>query len=126
MSVVKVNELVGYGMFADRMIRQHDVIGEYTGVLRKVRHGDEANRYLAGTRPYGGADEFIIDGQDEGNFTRFINHSVKYANVRSEHVFHDQRWHRVLRADRDILAGEQILWNYGLDYWREREVPAEL
>lgn len=126
MSVAKVSELVGYGVFADRAIRRQDVIGEYTGVLRKNRAGDENNRYLAGTRPYGPVDDFVIDGQDEGNLTRFINHSFKTPNVRSEHVFYDQRWHRVLRADRDIRPGEQLLWNYGLDYWREREMPSEL
>lgn len=126
MSVVRISDLVGYGVVADRRIRENDVIGEYTGVLRRTRPGDEMNRYLAGTQPYGRFIDFIIDGQDEGNITRFINHSFKSPNVRSEHVFHDLRWHRVLRAERDILPGEQILWNYGLDYWREREIPAEL
>ena len=125
-TVRKVSDLVGYGVFADRAIRRHDVIGEYTGVLRRNRPGDEQNHYLASTKPYGRFNDFVIDGQLEGNLTRFINHSFKSPNVRSEHVFHELRWHRLLRADRDIGAGEQILWNYGEDYWRSREAPAEL
>ena len=125
-SVHKVSDLVGYGVFADRPIRKHDVIGEYTGVLRQCQAGDEENRYLAASKPYGRFDNFIIDGQHEGNITRFINHSFKSPNVRSEHVFHELRWHRLLRADRNISAGEQILWNYGDDYWRTREAPTEL
>lgn len=126
LSIRKVSDVVGYGVFADRRIRQHDVIGEYTGVLRRSRPGDEQNRYLAGTQAYGEFNDFLIDGQHEGNLTRFINHSFKSPNVRGEHVFHELRWHRVLRAERDISPGEQILWNYGLDYWRLREVPKEL
>lgn len=125
-SVVKIDDLVGHGVFADRVIRANDVIGEYTGVLRRNVPGDEHNRYLAGTQPYGRFDDFVIDGQHEGNITRFINHSFKAANVRSEHVFHELRWHRVLRAERDIQRGEQLLWDYGVNYWAERERPAEL
>lgn len=125
-SIVYVNELLGHGLQADRPIRAHDFIGEYTGVLREEREGDHDNRYLASTQAYGDYTNFLIDGQDEGNFTRFINHSFTAPNIRSEHVFHNLRWHRVLRANRDIKAGEALLWNYGLDYWRAREVPAEL
>ena len=125
-SVVRVNDIIGYGLIATRTIRANEYIGEYTGVLRRTRPGDEANRYLAGTKSYGDCEDFLIDGQDEGNVTRFINHSFNASNVRSEHVFHELRWHRVLRAERDLAKGEQLLWNYGDDYWRNRERPAEL
>jgi hypothetical protein len=126
MTVVYVNELLGHGLQATQPIRAHDFIGEYTGVLREEREGDEHNRYLASTKAYGELTNFLIDGQDEGNLTRFINHSFTAPNVRSEHAFHNLRWHRILRAERDIQAGEALLWNYGMDYWKAREAPAEL
>ncbi len=125
-SIVRINDLIGYGLVAARKIRANDYIGEYTGVLRRTVPGDQNNHYLAGTKAYGDCEDFLIDGQSEGNITRFINHCSNAPNVRSDHVFHDHRWHRVLRANRDITAGEQFLWNYGVDYWRLRELPAQL
>jgi hypothetical protein len=124
--VVRINEIVGHGLVATRPIRLNEFIGEYTGVLRRPRACDNENRYLAGTKAYGDCEDFLIDGRDEGNVTRFINHSFTATNVRSEHAFFDDRWHRVLRAQRDLKAGEQLLWDYGADYWRLREAPAEL
>jgi hypothetical protein len=126
MSVIKIDEVVGYGVFADRLIRAGDVIGEYTGLLRKFRPEDMTNHYLASTPAYGRYDGFIIDGQDQGNITRFINHSHRSDNVANAFVFHGRRWHRIMRAARAITPGEQVLWNYGEDYWRAREAPADL
>ena len=126
MSIRRIDDLVGYGVFAEAVIRAKDVIGEYTGVLRKIRPEDAGNHYLAETPAYGRYDGFVIDGQTEGNITRFINHSHETPNVSNEFVFHHRRWHRLLRADRDIQIGEQILWDYGMDYWRFRDSPCAL
>lgn len=120
-----INDVMGNGLFASNFIRANDFIGEYTGVLRLPVESDFHNRYLAVSAVYGDAGTFYIDGQDEGNFMRFINHSSSGDNVRSDQVFHNQRWHLTLRATRDIQVGEQLFWNYGVDYWRGRELPSE-
>ena len=124
--VTEVDALVGHGVFATAAIRARDVIGEYTGILRTSRPEDWTNHYLAQTPPYGDITDLIIDGRAAGNVTRFINHGGRSANVSNQFVFHARRWHRVLRADRDIRPGEQILWDYGPEYWRYREAPADL
>ena len=125
-SVEKIDAVVGFGVFAAQTIRAGEVIGEYTGILRKFRDEDVDNHYLAQVPAYGRYTGFVIDGRDQGNVTRFINHSVRADNVSNEFVFHAKRWHRILRADRAIQPGEQILWDYGEDYWRARESPLDL
>lgn len=125
-SVTHLGDVFGYGLLATRKIRASEYVGEYTGVLRRSRPEDLQNRYLAQSMPYGEFADFVIDGQDEGNFMRFINHSSEAANVQSQHVFHDLRWHYIIRALRDLAPGEQLLLDYGQDYWRNRELPAEL
>jgi len=63
--------------------------------------------------------QYNIDGARVGNETRYINHANDdraNAHVVLKLVCGDRRIG--MYALRDIKAGEEILFNYGAEYWR--------
>ena len=85
---------------------------------------DDDNGYLMQTEFSYNRTPVMIDAQTEGNFARFFNHSS--LPVTSRHgvnaVFAglhlDGRPVYFFIAARDIEPGEQILIDYGDDYWK--------
>lgn len=102
--------VTGLGLFATRLIRKKSRIAEYKGPLlankaaqRLERSG---NRYL-----YEINSRWTIDGTPRSNLARYANHSCNpnsdtYNVVRR--VF--------IRALRNIKPGEEIVYDYGIDY----------
>ena len=80
--IQKIDDSVGYGLFAFKDIRALEIIGEYTGVLSTS--WDEGPSDQSDFNPYllKYPVDFLcaIDAQKSGNETRFINHSSKKAN----------------------------------------------
>lgn len=120
LSIREVSREVGHGAFAVEPIAAADMIGEYTGILRKRRDREYNNDYIFSTL----FPDHIIDAQKAGNATRFINHSSKHFNAMAIEVFSGVRWHVIIIASRNIKAGEQVLIDYGSGYWHGNE-PAE-
>lgn len=105
----------GNGVFALRDIAAGERIVEYEGrriewdeaTERAERSGQPVNYTLFFTL----ADGRVIDGGDEGNDARFINHSCEpncEAYEEDERVF--------IHALRDIEKGEELNYNYALVY----------
>lgn len=105
----------GNGVFARRDIAAGERIVEYEGrriewdeaTERAARSGQPVNYTLFFTL----ADGRVIDGGDEGNDARFINHSCEpncEAYEEDERVF--------IHALRDIEKGEELNYNYALVY----------
>lgn len=119
-----IDTVLGYGVFANRMIRKHTYIGEYAGVVRKRSFFNRlSNLYCFDyTIGYGLSTPFVIDARRYGNFTRFINHSSK-PNVETASVFCDGMMHVILYAITDIAQDAQLLCNYGQKYWEKRDEP---
>lgn len=119
MDIRFVSKKMGYGAFAIRAIPAGSFVGEYTGAVHS----------LPSTRPSGGKwydDSYTteypllerIDAHLCGNETRYMNHSTKEANLELLMLIgNDGIPHLCLFAIRDIQDGEQLLWNYGSDYW---------
>lgn len=122
-SIEEVSKSVGFGVFAKSKISKGVMIGEYTGILRSKGGSDANNDYLFATR-YGRS--FSLDARDAGNEIRFVNHSHLHANAVFLSVFHGGLWHVIIIADREIQAGEQILFDYGYEYWSTRNEPEDL
>jgi hypothetical protein len=121
-----INSLVGYGLFALEDIPAYTWIGEYTGVIRKRnRHLDQYNNYIFGYVVANKETPFVIDAQNQGNYTRFINHSDE-PNLRSTWLVLDHLGHVILVAHKKILKHTQITYDYGVDYWKKRTAPFEL
>jgi SET domain-containing protein len=67
----------------------------------------------------------VIDAQDFGNHTRFINHSFQ-GNLEPASVYCDGLMHVIFYANKTIPAGTQLCYDYGEDYWEKRGKPANL
>lgn len=102
------------GVFATKHFSQYDIIGEYTGVVKKESTADEKNRYL-----FTLTDDLIVDAQKYGNELRFVNGNMNIAeepNVKSS-VCYIGGLPRVLYiCINDIEPGDEILVDYGNDY----------
>jgi hypothetical protein len=104
--------LTGLGLFATRPIKKRARIAEYKGRLLGVKEAEKAeqrgNRYL-----YEINTRWTIDGTARGNIARYFNHSCN-PNAESYTV-----GHRVfVRTLRNIKPGEEITYDYGIDYLR--------
>jgi SET domain-containing protein len=104
--------LTGLGLFATRPIKKRTRIAEYKGPLLAVKAAEKAersgNRYL-----YEVNSRWTIDGKARSNIARYFNHSCN-PNAESYSV-----GRRVfVRTLRNIKPGEEITYDYGIDYLR--------
>jgi uncharacterized protein len=127
LTIAWIDESIGYGVWTNRDIPANTYIGEYTGMLRKRRFfGRWKNLYCFDYNiGEGKRTSFVIDAQDFGNHTRFINHSFE-ANLEPVSVYCDGLVHVILYASKTIPAGTQLCYDYGKDYWKKRSKPLEL
>jgi SET domain-containing protein len=125
--IKKINATIGYGVFAAKNIYKDDFIGEYAGVVQIADKLSDCEEDIPGyetdyTWYYldkikdGPALE--INGRLEGNEMRFINHSPD-SNVDVDHTLYKGQWVIFFRAARDIEKDEQLLINYGEQYWED-------
>ena len=117
-----INENIGYGAFTERPFKKWEFIGEYTGLLRRrsLLFSDLNDYCFMYPREWVSYKLYAIDSADQGNFTRFINHS-DFPNLESVAVFKDGLFHIIFRAIQDILPGSQLSYDYGDVYWNTRE-----
>ena len=125
---VRRSKIHGSGVFAKRAIKKGEFIIEYKGLLRTHAEVDAA---------YDGEDEtghtflftlnedYVLDANINGNDARWINHSCD-PNCESSHIEDpggDPTKDRiVIEAARDIKAGEELSYNYGIRL-AERHTP---
>lgn len=113
--IVKQSTVHGRGVFARRKIPAGTRILEYQG--QRI-HAEEADR----RHPANPDDPFhtfffalssgkVIDGNDQGNDARWINHSCE-PNCESEEGSGGKRVY--IKALRDIARGEELNYDYGL------------
>ncbi len=116
-----INEVLGYGVFAEQDFPAGAFIGEYTGLIRKrIRRADRKNNYCF---EYTIGDwlrnPYIIDARGQGNFTAYINHSND-PNVESLSVHANGVMHIILITVKKVSAGEQLGYHYGDTFWKKR------
>lgn len=118
----------GQGVFALKPIGKGQLIGRYQGIVRSdydysvaYEHGLTSGAYIMTL-----GDTWVLDGDDEERsaWTRFVNHSKRKANCASYMLTIsplEQRLNCVyFEATRDIASGEEILVDYGEEYWDSR------
>jgi SET domain-containing protein len=101
----------GLGLFATKPIKKNSRIAEYKGPLLDFKTAEKAenrgNRYL-----YEISKNFTIDGAGRGNIARYANHS---CNPNAD-TFSRKGRKVFIRALRNIKPGEEIVYDYGIDY----------
>ncbi len=113
--VVKQSAVHGRGVFARRKIPAGTRIIEYQGQRISDKEADRRHP----TNPDDPFHTFffvlssgkVIDGNDQGNDARWINHSCQ-ANCESEEGQGGKRVY--IKAKRDIARGEELNYDYGL------------
>lgn len=138
-----VNSKVNTGVFLkydSPPINTGDLIGIYTGLYELVTadlssHNSYAYDVAQGIHlkpkelgyvdrwetPLNSKQEYSVqtNALEAGNFTRFINHSSLHPNIEAVvSKLPDGRMEVVLFALKDIEPGQQLLSNYGGEYWR--------
>lgn len=110
----------GRGVFAKVDMRKDSVIGRYSGKI--ISHSEftkmpkaRANKVIAVRLPTG--KDVLIDGEGAHHYSAFFNHKwdvdgdpMGAANI----AITEEGW---FRCKRDISAGEELFFNYGVDYW---------
>lgn len=122
-----INDILGYGLWTNCDIAPKTFIGEYAGLLRKRRlrkrwHNLYCFDYTIGEKR---SSSYVIDAQDQGNHTRFINHSFK-PNLAFVSVYYQTAIRVIVYAKRWICAGEQLCYDYGEEFWEKRSEPIDL
>lgn len=127
-SIVWIDDQLGYGVFANRSFPRSSFIGEYTGLVCKQRLFRKIkNHYVFDYSFRSGTSHspYLIDAEKQGNHTRFINHSDT-PNLETASVLCDGVMHIILYAIEEIPAGAQLCYDYGEEYWKKREKPLRI
>lgn len=119
-----INQTVGYGVYANEPIHANDIIGEYTGkvisqqnvLTKSVKSRAYIMEIVGCLAGYYWPESLYIDAHEAGNFTRYINHSYT-PNVMGKQIFDGKWWHIMLIAGREIAQDQQLLIDYGKNYW---------
>ncbi len=125
-----VNDQIGYGCFASTDIPQGNLIAEYVGEI--IPKNKIASKIWSWKYPCKGTfskkfpKNISINAFKFGNETRFINHGVdskrNLPNCTIEFAYTNGAWRILYVAKRYINKDEELLVDYGLRYWRKREL----
>ncbi len=127
--IKKINDRMGFGVFAAKTIIKDEFIGEYAGVIqasledsgRELSEGgyesDFSWYYLDKIKD---APPLEINGRLEGNEMRFVNHSHT-PNLEVEHTLHKGQWILFFKAKENIIKDDQLLISYGNEYWNDSD-----
>ncbi|QHS11053.1 SET domain-containing protein [Sinimarinibacterium sp. NLF-5-8] len=118
--VVHRSAIHGNGVFAARDLAPGLRLIQYRGALRTHEDIDAAyggNAEGGHTFLFTLNDEWVVDGNINGNSARWINHSCEpnCEAVIYEHAGGDRRCDRIFIVTlRPIEAGEELTFNYGI------------
>ncbi len=119
---VRKSGVHGKGMYALQPIAEGEFVIEYTGEIigwdEAVRRHPHDPSQPDHTFYFHLSDELVIDGRLHGNSAKWINHSCE-PNIEAD----DASGRVLLHALRDIAAGEELFFDYGLVI-DERMTPA--
>lgn len=126
--IVRRSAIHGNGVFAARNLPKGTEVIEYRG--RRITH-KQADGHSAGSPESGHTflftlnDKYVIDGDNEGNDARWINHSC--APNCQPFMIEDEGGDLkkdlvVIEALRPIKAGEELTYDYGITL-EERQTP---
>ncbi len=101
----------GLGLFATQPIPKGAFIVAYRGV--RIRHAEADRREARGARYIFELNRrWSIDGSNRRNLARYANHSCR-PNAESAL----SKGKLILRAIRRIMAGDEITYDYGKEYF---------
>jgi SET domain-containing protein len=104
----RLSAISGQGLFAIRTFSPGEIIAPYLGKIltsRPVKSSESSATYILEVKP-----GLWIDGSDSQNPARAANHSCE---PNAELVMNETETFANLRASSQILAGDEITFDYG-------------
>lgn len=123
-SIRWVSPEIGYGLFAERTFPAQQYLGVYGGEVKRVSWiwpGRSDYKFRYPTRAWSWIP-YTIDAEKKGNVLRFLNHSEK-GNVEMIGVYCEPLMYVIARTCREVKKGEELRYDYGPYYWRNRPKP---
>ncbi|KAF2016080.1 SET domain-containing protein [Aaosphaeria arxii CBS 175.79] len=113
------NPILGVSTISKRSHQSGEILGEYFGEIIPVqKKGTDCTYFFS--LPLSQEDDQsligFVDAARVGSWTRFINHSCR-PNTAFEFRRVGSTQRIVIVAEREIVAGEEILIDYGESYW---------
>ena len=121
-----LNDTKEFGLVANQDFSEKAFVGEYVGQVHKFRkRADNRNvycfEYVIG---YEYKTKYTVDAREKGNIIRYINHSFK-PNLTPVSVLSGGIMHIIFRTNKAIKKGTELTYDYGPNYWQQREDPIE-
>ncbi len=126
-SIQHIDNEVGYGVFSEAKIPTCNYVGEYTGLICQKKPKELKEKMHCLRYPiWGGKENFTIDAEKRGNFTRFINHSSQ-PNLGLQSVYWGGVPRMIFISLKEIRKGNQLTFDYGPLYWKHQsQIPKDL
>jgi SET domain-containing protein len=124
-SIRKVSDDVGHGLFAEEDIQPGALIAEYAGIVQPgedlIPDGEESAGFetdYSWDYPDAWYEDqlYEVNALRMGNELRYVNHSFE-PNLAVEHCLMDNRWVIFFVASSFIPKGTQLTVDYGEEYW---------
>lgn len=125
--ILRRSPIHGNGVFAARDLPAEKELIEYQG--KRLTHA-QADRHYEGDSDSGHTflftlnDEYVIDGNQDGNIARWINHSCE-PNCEAV-LLEDEKSRKLdqvmIQSIRPIKKGEELTYDYGITL-HERQTP---
>lgn len=121
MSIKWIDEKIGYGAFNNFPLEAGEYVGEFTGKVRRLyRRCPDQNEYCFHYPTRWFSWKYVtVDALNEGNETRFINHSDT-PNLQPLCLCERDLLHIVFVAKHAIAPGAELTYDYGKMFWKKR------
>lgn len=122
-----ISDTIGFGVFAEEEFYIGDFIGEFCGTVTSKYDESTTNYKYNYFSAINEIDDIFIAPRKIGNELQFVNHSNN-PNVEWKTIIgNDNKYHVIMTATQNIKKGEQILVNYGKQYWENLDIdPIEI
>ena len=148
LAIIRINSQVGVGVFLkpdQKAIPKGALIGLYAGFFTISAKSEARNSaYLMGVstekltkreialitsskpKTDGSCYQIDVDANFGGNFTRYINHSTYHGNLENRLIEYKRMLQVAFYAKKRINPGEQLLYSYGMQYWKQIGIKPSL
>jgi SET domain-containing protein len=115
LSIQRISKEFGYGLFAEQDFEIHDYIGEFCGTVT-INYDSTSNNY--NYNYFNDDSGIVIAPRKVGNELQFANHSYKPNSCWTTIFGSDGKYHVIFVAKTNIKKNDQILVDYGEEYWK--------
>ena len=121
---LQIHNVPQLGVFASCLLKKGTWIGIYAGELFPWDYPSRSLHAMSLHDRYA-KTHLQIDSKHWGNHTRFCNHSY-HPNTTRKLVYYQGMYYVLLYSTRKIKPHEQIVYDYGSQYWQTLGIEPEL